>query len=436
MKVVFVKKVIFIFLLICLFLTFAACDNSTNSTENSEKDQNNSTTSTTSTTHTTNTSTNSESTTHVHAFGQWVVIKAATCTDKGEQERSCSCGAKEFQSIDSIGHTAGKWITDREATCTDTGSKRWVCSVCNETIKTEQIPAKGHKFSEWKITTQPTAYQHGEEQRSCSACKKTETKVIVSNASILSYRINSDLKTCTITGVKEMRNTNIIIPDNIDGYTVTKIAVNAFKGTTITSLTIPDNVIEIGSQAFEECLSLRYVTIGKGVTNVDNFSFRDCTSLLSITVDEDNKNYKSIDGNLYSKDGKEFIQYATGKTATSFTVPYGVEKIDWYAFQREYSLKNITLPSSVTYIGSGAFQSCVNLTSINIPSSVNTIMAHAFNNCGDLISVAFESASGWSSVLSAGMSTTTTFSSDDLSDKTLAAQYLRDDYKDYHWSHN
>ncbi|MBQ8425709.1 MAG: hypothetical protein IJX17_06795 [Clostridia bacterium] len=43
--------------------------------------------------------------------------------------------------IPAKGHTNGQWIIDKNATESESGSKHQVCSVCNETIKTETIPA-------------------------------------------------------------------------------------------------------------------------------------------------------------------------------------------------------------------------------------------------------------------------------------------------------
>jgi hypothetical protein len=79
--------------------------------------------------------------------------------------------------------------------------------------------------------------------------------------------------------------------------------------------------------------------------------------LTSITVDEGNQYYKSIDGNLYTKDGKTLIQYAAKKDNTSFEIPDSVTSIGDFAFAYCFDLKSITIPDSVTSIGSSAFSS-------------------------------------------------------------------------------
>lgn len=67
----------------------------------------------------------------------------------------------------------------------------------------------------------------------------------------------------------------------------------------------------------------------------------DCGSLKNISINENNKIYKSIDGNVYSKNGKQFIKYSVGKTENSFTIPDSVTSIGSFAFHGCSLLKNV-----------------------------------------------------------------------------------------------
>lgn len=64
-----------------------------------------------------------------------------------------------------------------------------------------------------------------------------------------------------ITGLGEETLTEFAIPSKIDGYTVGKIAENAFKGTNIERIEIPASVTEIGANAFKDCKDLWEVKV-------------------------------------------------------------------------------------------------------------------------------------------------------------------------------
>ncbi len=165
------------------------------------------------------------------------------------------------------------------------------------------------------------------------------------------------------------------------------IGDSAFENCTgLTSIDIPNSVTSIGEGAFQKCNGLTSVTIGNGVESIGESVFCECTGLTSISVDENNTAYKDIDGNLYSKDGKTLIQYATGKTDARFAIPDGVESIGSYAFYHCTGLTSIDIPDNVKTIGYSAFSRCTGLTSIDIPDSVKSIGYRAFENCTGLTS--------------------------------------------------
>ena len=178
--------------------------------------------------------------------------------------------------------------------------------------------------------------------------------------------------------------TSVVIPDS-----VTSIGDCAFSDCSgLTSIVIPDSVTTIGNNAFYSCSSLTSVAIGDGVTSISHNAFVFCSSLTSIEVSENNTMYKSINGNLYNKNGTTLIQYARGKTATNFTISESVTSIGDCAFSDCSNLTSVVIPDSVTSIGSAAFARCRGLTSVMIGDGVTSISYYAFAFCNSLTSVA------------------------------------------------
>ena len=108
-------------------------------------------------------------------------------------------------------------------------------------------------------------------------------------------------------------------------------------------LSISPCVTSIGASAFSKCISLQNIVIPSSVTSIGTSAFENCTSLQNA-----------------------FIASST---------------IGTYAFRYCYSLQNVTLTSSVTSIGSSAFYQCGSLQNIILPSSITSISDNAFYGC-------------------------------------------------------
>lgn len=159
----------------------------------------------------------------------------------------------------------------------------------------------------------------------------------------------------------------MVIPDS-----VTSIGDFAFEDCkSLKSISIPDSVTSIGDGAFEGCRSLTIINIPDSVTSVGESAFSGCKALV-------NRNgFVIIRNVLYNYEGK----------AKSITIPDNVTSIWDCAFSECSSLTNISIPDSVTSIGDNAFSECESLTSISIPDSVTSIGERAFNDCSSLTSI-------------------------------------------------
>ena len=80
-----------------------------------------------------------------HNFGEWVTVTERTCTEDGEESRTCEvCGETETRRTTATGHDySDKWTVDVEAACND-GSKSHHCTRCDAKTDITVIPGKGH----------------------------------------------------------------------------------------------------------------------------------------------------------------------------------------------------------------------------------------------------------------------------------------------------
>lgn len=155
------------------------------------------------------------------------------------------------------------------------------------------------------------------------------------------------------------------IPEEIDGKRVKGIDDGAFSGrASLISVTIPDSIIEVGSNPFERC-----------------------TQLKEITVSIDNDALAAIDGVLFSKADKRLISFPMASEKSTYAVPQGIKILGDYAFYDCDGLKSIDIPGSVMCIGKGAFSSCSKLVSVTIPNGVTEINDYAFFGCRSLTTV-------------------------------------------------
>ena len=110
----------------------------------------------------------------------------------------------------------------------------------------------------------------------------------------IEYVVNSDGKTCTITGIGTYSSKYLIIPDDIDGYKVTVIADYAFQGTDIETFSGPDSITTIGKYAFQNCKQLRTAVIPNSVTEIGEHCFEYCESLHTVDLSSNLKNIEAF----------------------------------------------------------------------------------------------------------------------------------------------
>lgn len=125
---------------------------------------------------------------------------------------------------------------------------------------------------------------------------------------------------------------------------------------------------------------------------VSDIPVLDYTFVEAYQVPDDHPLFQTVDGVLYSRDGKTLLVYPNARKASHFDVPFGVETIEKSAFAENDYLQSISLPLTLKEIGRSSFYHCGGLISINIPLSVSKIGPHAFADCVNLEKVSMSPA--------------------------------------------
>ena len=88
----------------------------------------------------------------------------------------------------------------------------------------------------------------------------------------------------SISGYK-INNSEVVIPSEIDGYTVNQVAENAFKNNSaIKTVVFNENIRNINDYAFYGCSALSSVSFPKSLRKISDYAFASCNSLLSVSL--------------------------------------------------------------------------------------------------------------------------------------------------------
>ena len=195
----------------------------------------------------------------------------------------------------------------------------------------------------------------------------------------ITYELVGDEMTVVSANAKKLYEA--IIPDELNGYPVTRIADGAFAGCTkLWHLVIPDSVTEIGESAFSGCTDLNQVEIADSVKKIGAYAFKDCGSIYHLVLPESLTK-------IHSYTFKNCINLWKIK------IPETVEVIDTGAFYGCVALKTVNLdgggksfklPDSLETLGESALEGCTAITSLTIPNGVTEINDRTFKDCTEL----------------------------------------------------
>lgn len=171
--------------------------------------------------------------------------------------------------------------------------------------------------------------------------------------------------------------TNISLPNGLVEIGAGAFAQNPRIGG---DLVIPDSVTGIGGSAFRNT-RFTTITIGSGVTYINNSSispFYDLPSVTEFIVDPDNTTYASYGKMIYTKDYSKLCFCPEGIEEIVFHP--SVTSIEDQAFVYCQYTGSLTIPNTVTSIGTQSFNSSKFSGEIVIPDSVTSIGQNAFSS--------------------------------------------------------
>lgn len=190
------------------------------------------------------------------------------------------------------------------------------------------------------------------------------------------------------------------------GEGITSIGANAFKNSipSVTDISIPNSVTSIYAGAFGGCAATE-LNLSANITSISggcNNAFCDMFNIERFNVDAANSRFKSVDGVIYSKDGKYLVSYPHERKDTYYVIPdsctivsanafwdndylqtvsgSGVTTIDIYGFYNCTALRRFDFPK-LTSINSFGFSDC---TSLERAVSFVSTNSNAYNNCSSI----------------------------------------------------
>lgn len=198
------------------------------------------------------------------------------------------------------------------------------------------------------------------------------------------------------------------IPDGLWGNIMMWGSYGAFTScANLTEIVFAENSrLEVIKQNSFLGIGVEKLELPASLTELESFSIYG-ENMTEVVVGEGNTYFKTVDGVLYSADGKKLILYPGGKQGETFTSPAGTETIGAGSFNNNYFLRKVIFSEGVVLLEPNAFNRCYNadydeetweilrkygLKEVVLPSTLEYIGDLAFSSCNMLEKIVFNGA--------------------------------------------
>jgi hypothetical protein len=168
---------------------------------------------------------------------------------------------------------------------------------------------------------------------------------------------------------------------------VTYIGQSAFYGTSLTFVVVPDSVTTISNRAFSNVTTLVGAQIGNSATFIGIYTFSLCNRLewvsIPSSVTQDSVDWTALPNCIGIGLPLSTTQLRGNLTClpchgrSTVAIPDSVIAIGWFSWSQCLELRTVVIPNGVTAIGQGAFEYTY-LTSLTLPDTLISIDLFAF----------------------------------------------------------
>ena len=225
----------------------------------------------------------------------------------------------------------------------------------------------------------------------CFSCDSAEEKFVIDDTEIVEislsesgFKFSVRNNTVTVHGINENTFVKLIIPEEIEGLPVTRIAREAFYNIdNIIEVVLPPTIKEIGERAFNNCKKLEKINLPSGLERIESYAFgaTACTAIwIPATVIY--YGYGIFPSNLTDveiEEGATIFPPLSGTNIKEITIPSSVKIIPSYAFPS--TITEVVLPEGLERIEEWAFLDCSNITSVKLPSTIKFLGSRCFEGC-------------------------------------------------------